>query len=150
MNRYRQPRRVRGFTLAEVLTALVVVVVLAAVAIPMWRNHLLRVRRADAISALIKVQAAQDKFFGRNARYAGAAAFSTPAPEGLGLASQSEHGFYRIEIRTSNDALEYTAIARVRSGDSDDARCAQLSIDHLGIRRAVDSAGADRSSDCWR
>ena len=145
-----RPSRIRGFTLAEILTALVVVVVLAAVAIPMWNNHLLRVRRADAMSALTRLQAAQDQYFGRHARYASAAAFSTPPPEGLGLTAQSEHGYFHIELRTAADALEYTAIARARSGDSGDTRCAQMTIDHLGIRRATDAAGMDRSGDCWR
>ena len=152
MIRPADARRARGFTLTEVLTALVVIVVLTAVAIPMWRNHLLRVRRADAISALIAVQNAQDRFFGRNARYAGAALLTTPSPEGLGLAATSERGFYQVELRTSDDALEYTAIARARpqDGAAADARCVQMSIDHLGTRRATDSAGVDRGGDCWR
>jgi type IV pilus assembly protein PilE len=144
--------RVRGFTLAELLTALVVVVVLTAIAVPMWRNHLLRVRRADAIAALMAVQSGQDKYFGRNARYAGAAALVTQPPAGLGLATTSERGFYQIELRTSGDALEYTATASSRptAFEAEDTRCAQLSIDHLGIRRAKDASGADRSADCWR
>jgi type IV pilus assembly protein PilE len=149
-------RRIRGFTLAEIMTAIVVVVVLGAIAVPMWRNHLLRVRRADAISALVAVQSAQDSFFGRNARYAGAAALTTAPPAGLGLSATSEHGHFQIELSTSDDALRYTAVARSRpqsqdgAGESADTRCAQMSIDHLGIRRATDAAGVDRSGDCWR
>lgn len=143
---------VRGFTLTEILTALVVVAVLAAVAIPLWRNHTLRVRRADAIAALVALQSAQDRYFGRNARYAGAAALTAPPPEGLGLTSMSSRGFYDIELRTSEDSLAYTASARAHQmeGDAADSRCARMSIDQLGIRRATDSAGADRSADCWR
>jgi type IV pilus assembly protein PilE len=147
-------RRIRGFTLAEVLTAIVVVIVLGAIAIPTWRNHLLRVRRAEAISALVAVQSAQDKFFGRNARYAGAAALTSPPPGGLGLRPTSEHGHFQIELSTSEDALRYTAVARnqpqAQNQSGDDTRCAQMSIDHLGIRRATDAAGVDRSGDCWR
>jgi type IV pilus assembly protein PilE len=145
-------RRIRGFTLAEIMTAIVVVIVLGAIAVPMWRNHLLRVRRADAISALVAVQSAQDKFFGRNARYAGAAALTSPPPAGLGLSATSEHGHFQIELSTSEDALRYTAVARSQpqAGEAEDTRCAQMSIDHLGIRRAMDAAGVDRSGDCWR
>ena len=71
----------RGFTLAEMLTALVVVVIVTAVAVPMWRNHQLRIRRADAIGALLALQAEQDRFFGQNARYAAAAALNRKPPE---------------------------------------------------------------------
>ena len=144
--------RVRGFTLIEALTALVVIVVLTAIAVPMWRNHQLRVRRAEAMGALNAIQVAQDRFFGRMARYATAGALGAEPPLGLGLAATSQRGFYAIELRTAEDGLSYLAIASAapHGGKSDDARCAQFSIDHSGIRRARDAGGEDRSADCWR
>ncbi len=148
----RASAALRGFTLAEVLTALVVVAVLAAIAIPTWRTHLLRVRRADAISALTALQAEQDRYFGIHAHYADAAAMTQKPPDGLGRPATSERGFYAIELQTAEDGLSYNATARAlsRSGNAHDTRCAQLSIDHLGIRRALDAGGKDRSGDCWR
>jgi len=145
-------RRPFGFTVSEILTALVIVAVLAAAAIPLWRAHLLRVRRADAVAALIAVQAAQDTFFGRQARYATGAELIAPSPAGLALDATSARGYYTIELHSSADGLGYTATARVlaREGQSADVRCAEFSIDQVGRRRAVDSAGADRSQDCWR
>jgi type IV pilus assembly protein PilE len=143
-------RRARGFTLVEIVTALVVIAVLTAVAVPMWRVHLLRVRRADAITSLVAVQNAQDKYFGRNARYATGAQLTTAEPEGLGLRTRSDHGYYDLDVQ-SGDGLAFTATARANdeSGQSADTRCVQLSIDQNGIRRAVDSTGKDRSADCW-
>ena len=146
------PHPPAGFTVLEVLTALVIVGVLAAIAIPSWRSHLLKTRRADAIAALIAVQKAQDRYFGRHARYAVASQLTTALPDGLGLGESSGHGFYSIALDTSADGLGYRAMARAVSdeGQSGDARCAEFSIDHNGQRRAADSAGADRSADCWR
>ena len=142
----------RGFTLSEVLTAIVVVVIVTAIAIPMWRNHQMRVRRSDAIAALTVLQAEQDRYFGQHARYADAAALVRKPPDGLGLTAKTANGFYDIELRTPEDDLAYWAIARpiAREGADDDTRCVQFSIDHLGIRRAVDSTGRDRTGDCWR
>jgi type IV pilus assembly protein PilE len=142
----------RGFTLIEVCTVLVTLVVLAAIAIPMWRNHLLRVRRADAMAALNAILVEQDRFFGREARYAEAGTLTRPPPEGLGLGAKSPHGFYSIELHTDGDGLGYRAIARVvpQTGQAEDTRCVLMSIDQSGIRRAEDSAGKDRSADCWR
>jgi len=142
----------RGFTLAEILTALVVVAVLVAVAVPMWRNHLLRVQRADAMAALTAVQKEQDSFFGRNARYADGNQLAAKPPGGLGLADRSKRNFYAIEVRTSADGLSYVARARVAPahGQSDDRRCVEFSLNQNGLRRAVDSEGNDRSGDCWR
>jgi type IV pilus assembly protein PilE len=145
-------RKVCGVTLAELLTALVVIAVLAAVAVPLWRVHLLRVRREDGMAALLAVQAAQDRYFGKYARYATADQLTKPAPEGLGLQARSEHGYYDLELRSSDDGLGYSARARASrgTGQSDDSRCAQFTLDQNNRRRAEDSEGNDRSADCWR
>jgi type IV pilus assembly protein PilE len=144
--------RARGFTLAEVLTALVVVVVLVAVAIPSWRSHSLRVRRGEAIALLVAVQSAQDDFFGRHARYADASQLAIAPPEGLGLGPTSERGNYSLQLNAGSDGLGFLATARrVASGaQADDSRCVEFSIDHNGRRRAKDAEGRDRSADCWR
>jgi type IV pilus assembly protein PilE len=143
-------QRTLGFTLAEILTALIVIAVLVALSVPMWRTHQLRVHRADGRAALIAAQTAQDKFFGNNARYASGAEITAPAPAGLGLKPLSEHGFYRIVIKASPDGLAYTATANAARGQDEDSRCVELSLDQNGRRRAVDSNGTDRSADCWR
>lgn len=136
--------RVRGVTLAELLTALIVVAVLVAVAVPLWRVHLLRVRREDGIAALIALQAAQDRYFGQHARYA--------TVEQLALKRQSERGYYDLELRDSDDGLGYLARARAakNTGQDDDTRCVEFTLDQNNRRRAVDSEGNDRSADCWR
>jgi type IV pilus assembly protein PilE len=145
-------RRPFGFTLIELLTALVVVAVLTAVAVPLWRVHLLRVRRTEAATALIALQSAQDRHFGREARYADATQLTRPAPGGLGLRAQSEHGYYDISLRTSDDGLGYLATARTArpAGQADDTRCVEFTLDENNRRRALDSEGTDRSADCWR
>jgi type IV pilus assembly protein PilE len=136
-------RRPAAFTVFEVLTALVVVGVLAAIAIPSWRTHLLRTRRADANSALIALQKSQDSFFASHARYADAAQ--------LGVA-RSAHGWYTLELKVAADGLGYLASAQAAldSAQAPDERCARFTIDHLGQRRAFDVSGTDRSPDCWR
>ena len=122
----------------EILTVLIVMGVLVAIAIPAWRTHELRTRRLYAIGALLMVQKNQDLYFGEHARYSGSA--EKPPPD---------NRFYRIELRVSGDALAYTATARARE-PAVDSRCVEFSIDHNGLRRAVDAAGEDRSADCWR
>src|SRR5262245_61071827 len=145
-----RPGKTRGVTLAELLTALVVVAILAAMAVPLWRVHLLRVRREDGMAALLAVQAAQDRYFGKYARYATAAQLA--ATDGLGLGARSERGYYDLDLRSTDDGLGYTAraIAARGTGQSDDTRCAEFMLDQNNRRRAVDSEGNDRSADCWR
>lgn len=144
--------RPRGFTLSEVLTVLVALTVLAAIAISMWRSHELSVRRKDAIEALLSVQAAQDRYFGKHARYADDAQLAAEPPRGLGIKPVSRRGFFQISARNSEDDLGYWATARAidRDGEFPDTRCVELRIDQNGRRFAVDSKGVDRSADCWR
>ena len=144
-------RRTGGFTVTEILTVLVVIAVLAAIAIPMWRTHLLRVRRAEARDALTGLMAAQDRYFARNARYATGAQLGTPAPGGLEIGAITAHGLYAITLETTADGLGYLATARAMpsAGQESDDRCNTFTIDHVGQMSATDPSGTDRSADCW-
>ncbi len=141
----------RGFTLAELLTVLVVIAVLTAIAVPTWKNHALRTRRADARATLVALSSAQEAYFARHARYADRLALGTPPPDGLGLGATSEHGFYDIELVTSEDALGFTATARPRRRAlvDQDPRCNSFRVDHHGTRRAENADGVDTTEICW-
>jgi type IV pilus assembly protein PilE len=140
-----------GFTIKEALTAIVVLVVIAAVALPMWRTHQLRVRRHDAIDALRAVQTAQDDYFGKYARYADEVQLRASAPKALSGGARSAGGYYQLTVSKSADDLTYSAVARIVpiEGEMPDTRCAELRIDQNGRRFAVDADGVDRSADCW-
>jgi type IV pilus assembly protein PilE len=140
-----------GFTIKETLTVVVVLVVIAAVALPMWRTHQLRVRRQDAADALRAVQTAEDEYFGKYARYANEAQLRASAPRVLSDKAVSTHGHYQITLHKSDDDLTYSASARLvpLEGEMVDTRCVELSIDQNGRRFAVDAEGVDRSADCW-
>jgi type IV pilus assembly protein PilE len=132
-------------TLIELATLLVALVVVAAIAIPLWRSHRLDDRREEARGALEALQRAQDAYFGAHARYADRSALHAGPPHGLGLTSATGH--YQLDVETSSDALSYVATAL--SNTADDARCRELRIDHLGRRTASDEEGRDTSADCW-
>lgn len=139
-------------TIKEWLTAVVVLVVLAAIAMPMWRTHQLGVRREDAAEGLRAVQVAQDNYFGKHARYANEEQLRDAAPTAMSDKGMSPRGYYKISLRRSEDELTYTATARVvpLDGQTEDTRCVELRIDQNGRRFAVDATGEDRSADCWR
>jgi len=140
----------RGVTLLEILTAIVVLAVLVAVAIPTWQRHILRTRRAEAKEMLSRVQIAQEQFFGRNARYATAEELSRPAPAGLELAAITRNTNYQLSLETAADGLAFSATARATAAQSADEHCVTFTIDHVGMRTAANAAGADHSGDCWR
>src|ERR1044071_8966117 len=94
MTRVRQT----GVTLLELMTVVMIIGVLSAIAIPSYRGYLLRAQRSDATAALLRVAQAQEKFYLQNNRYASTAAeLAAAPPAGLGI-SQTEHQFYTLGL----------------------------------------------------
>jgi type IV pilus assembly protein PilE len=134
----------RGITLIELLTVIVVVAILGTIAVSSYRNYLLRTNRTEARMALLRVQAAQEKFFLQNNRYATNAELDDAPPAGLGIATTTPGGFYAIDL-INVTATRYTARARARNGQLDDiAACQTLTIDETGNRQP------SASPECWR
>jgi Tfp pilus assembly protein PilE len=133
--------RAAGVTLVEALTAIVVLVVIAAVAIPLWRTRELRAHRQVAMDALLAIQTAQDRHFGQHARYAGLDQ----------LGARPDTADYSLEIKLGDDELAYVATARIvpSAAVASDSRCTELSVDQHGRRFARDESGGDSTADCW-
>lgn len=139
-----------GFTLIELMIAIVVVAILVAIAIPSYRGYVLRAGRTEATAALLRAQGAQEKFFVQNGRYAPALA---PAPpDGLGIPVTTDSGRYGLTLAITEGGAGFRVTATVRPGSpqSGDGRCASFSLDHNGLRGARNSAGEDNSRECWR
>jgi type IV pilus assembly protein PilE len=133
--------RSRGFTLIELMIVVVVVAILAAIAIPSYRQYVLRSNRTEAKRTLLNVAAAQEKFYLQNNTYASSSALTTAPPDGLGIQGTTEHGHYTVAIDAA-DAATFSATATAQGGQSQDSRCASFSINQAGARTAT-------NADCW-
>ena len=71
--------RSRGVTLLELMIVVVILGILGTIAVSTYRGYLLRTNRTEARMALLRVQAAQEKFFLQWNRYADTAEL-TPGP----------------------------------------------------------------------
>lgn len=130
----------RGLTFIEIFTLLVALVVIVAVAIPLWNTRQLRAQRAVVMQALFAVQAAEDRHFGKHARYA--------RLEQLGIEPETA---VVLAVELAADELGYVARAHVDTlpGVVVDARCAQMRIDQHGRPSASTAGGEDSTGDCW-
>jgi type IV pilus assembly protein PilE len=143
-------RRVaKGFSLIELMVVVAIIAILASLAYYSYSRYAFRVRRADGREMLMRVAAAQERFFTNYNRYATTpTAITDAAPNGLGfLSDQSEKGYYTIQVAVgpSGDVQSYLLAAAPRDAQADDL-CINLRINSLGLKNAT---GTEDNGACW-
>lgn len=63
-------KKARGFTLIELLVAVVIVAILASIAIPSYREYVIRSNRRAAQAAMMEIATRQQQYFVTNRVYA--------------------------------------------------------------------------------
>jgi len=135
-----------GVTLIELMIVVVVIAILGIIALPSYRQYTMRAHRTEAKSALLRLQANQERWFLQNNTY-------TDDPEALGFASdRSENGVYTLTIVSADLTEGYTATATPTAGGgtngvsmTGDAECTSFTVDSQGRK----SAAPDPNGRCW-
>jgi len=140
-----------GFTLIEVLVALVIVAITASYAFASYRRYLVRSYRLEAVQALLTAAAEQEKFHLAYGRYSDKLdAVIGNEPAGLPVASITPHRRYEMTIElAAAGVFRLVAIPLTNGGQGNDTDCRQFSIDESGRRQARDSTGTDSTNRCW-
>jgi type IV pilus assembly protein PilE len=136
-------------TLVELVVALVILGVIAAIAYPSYQESVLRARRSEAHTLLVDAANRQERFFADSNSYASSMLQ-------LGYAADpaaTDNGFYRVAVSAvapagcaatappSCTAFSLTATPQgVQTSDSD---CTTISLDSLGQKTATGGG------DCW-
>lgn len=127
-----------GFTLLDVLIAVAIVAILASLALPNFHDALQRGRRVDAITSLLGVQVAQERWRANHPAYADLA--------DLGWTADSTEGYYQLRMeQTSAGSFLATAEPQPDGPQRDDA-CGMFAIDQRGPVLTIDYA----NDACWR
>ena len=137
----------RGFSLIEMLVATAVTGVLSGVAYPSFQGTVQKVRRTDALVAVLQIQAAQERWRSNNPAYGSLAEIRQPAT--------SAAGHYTLVLRNVGDT-GYELLATARGAQGSDTACRTLKLVTSGLN-AVQSSGPDadtrNDSDanrrCW-
>ena len=71
-SRQRRLRKSAGFTLIEIMIVVAIIGILSSIAVPAYRDYVIRARIADATSGLAEARVRMEQFYGDNRTYAAA------------------------------------------------------------------------------
>jgi type IV pilus assembly protein PilE len=146
MNQTTAKRRQHGMTLLELMAVVMVVGILGMIAIPSYRQYVMRAHRAEAKAALMQLQTNQERYYLNNRTYGTVA--QLVAANLLNAGGLSERGTYQITLNGVS-ATDYLATAAPIVGGAfdmtGDAQCATFSINAQGVRTATGTTAAT----CW-
>ena len=141
-----------GFTLVELMIALAIMAILAAIAWPALQEAVQKSRRADAMSALATIMQAQERWRANRPQYQATLADLAGAGN-----AQSPDGHYDLSLVDGTvTATGYTAQATARSSSpqTDDTKCRTLQVavaaGTITYRSINSGGGANAAPDpCW-
>ena len=137
-----------GFTLIEVLVAIVIVGILAAVAFPAYKEQVARTRRSEAQTVLLEDAQYMQRYYAANNTYNASevpAALTYPvAPRGASGAAMA----YAITLAASS-STGFTLQATPTNAMATD-RCGAFTYDDQNVKGVVPNTPGLGVPDCWR
>lgn len=121
-----------GFTLIELIIAVVIVGILATIAMPSYMQHIRKGKRTDAKTALMGLLQSQERFRSNCSQYAASLGAADTCEGGdfvLAVPATSEAQLYRIAL-TQATATSFTATATAVTGKAQaaDTGCTVLTL----------------------
>ena len=130
------PNRSQGFSLIELLIAVTIIGILAAIAIPMYSDYVTRSRRADGQATLMQVAQELERCYTQFSKYNDN---SCSVINGGVVSETSDQGFYVVTANKLDESA-FTLTATPQNEQADDTDCGELKLTHLGNQLPP---------DCW-
>lgn len=151
--------RQQGFTLIELMVVVVIVALITAIAIPSYRNHVIKANRAAAEGFMLQIANKEEQVVMDMRSYvavANNAAFpAVPAAGGLGLAVPSDVATnYTISVAlVAGPPPGYMITAVPTNPPQNDTLCQTLTLDATGAKGIAATAGTAPTGTvpvCWK
>ena len=131
-----------GVTLIELMIVTVVVAILTTIAVPSYRQHMLRTHRAGAKATLMQAAQELERCYTRfNAYNAGACTVATTLG---GAGVNSEGNYYKVTFTAAPSASAYSLTAAPQGSQTQDTACGSLTLTQAGTQGQSGTA-----TNCW-
>lgn len=139
----------QGFTLIELVIVIAIVGILTSIALPMYRDYVIRANRTEAKAALVTISLAQERYFAANNTYATALA-SLGTVMGVASSGITDNGFYSIAIVAASPTIAYTLTAtpQAKAGQNTD-KCNILTLNSSGTKDVSNASAGYTAANCW-
>ncbi|WP_337880545.1 type IV pilin protein [Rheinheimera sp.] len=138
-------RTITGFSLIELLVAITIVGMLAAIAYPSYTDYVLRGGRAAVTACLLEQAQFMEQVYSANLTYASNNGEDTTLPDlqcSRDLAAKFSFELSNLDSRT------FTLTASAQGQQANDS-CTSFSYNQAGVKTANGSGSADAVNACW-
>jgi type IV pilus assembly protein PilE len=140
-----------GFTLIELMIAVAIVGILAAIGYPSYQEHVSSTKRAECAGALVGFSGAMERFFTKNSTYLGAGAGGNPtgAPTVYPTQCPIDGGIATYDLTIQAATASTFTVQAARTGAQVNDKCGTLTLSNTGLKGITGANAGLTPRDCW-